>query len=496
MAALTLTCNGRLRRFLREQKLCPICDQFVFESDFIEVTEAGRRSISTDGTTVITVGIISSDSNLPLPDAMLVATYTTESSWAVGRAGLTEANEGDRGMQEAAGPGVPDGMRLKSLLALEAVKLSVLSTEWQQLKVELPNKLEYRLQLLVPEGLEKLVFNMWVALLNRLSDANPMEQKKVVSPPEDMVNAHENVILESKFAEVNEDGQTSSIRASLPVVSVLVVSTNPFLSMPDLMLVGLPTNGRQDREEPESRCRPWEDRSRYMGTELSRCLPFSEMKLSVYSEERQQLKVALSTGQVHYLRLLAAPHRREVLFDQWIQVVNKLNEVAPPEEEEEEEEEEEDKEKEEMTAEPHEEEEEVMALPLVKRKDSKEAELLSREEEEKREESPEKTTLEKKAEPPATKKEGVKVGGKAEPPGKSKVGTPIKEAAAASQEEAAQSQPAIVQARRELPKLPPEAKKGADKKKGSKKGSGERGGSFSQDKKKKATRLSVFKKKK
>uniref|UniRef100_A0A8C4TAW6 Uncharacterized protein n=1 Tax=Erpetoichthys calabaricus TaxID=27687 RepID=A0A8C4TAW6_ERPCA len=158
---------GQLRRHLLviscegQQKLCPICDQFVFESDFIEVTEAGKRSISTGGTTVITVGIISSDSSLPLPDAMLVATYTKESNWA-------------------------------SLLALEAVKLSVLSTEWQQLKVELPNKLEYRLQLLVPEGLEKLVFNMWVALLNRLSDANPLEQKKVVSPPEDMVNAHEN----------------------------------------------------------------------------------------------------------------------------------------------------------------------------------------------------------------------------------------------------------------------------------------------------------------
>ncbi|XP_051792180.1 uncharacterized protein LOC127530140 [Erpetoichthys calabaricus] len=456
MAALTLTCNGRLRRFLREQKLCPICDQFVFESDFIEVTEAGKRSISTGGTTVITVGIISSDSSLPLPDAMLVATYTKESNWAVGRGGITEADEGGRGRQEGAGPTVPDGMRLKSLLALEAVKLSVLSTEWQQLKVELPNKLEYRLQLLVPEGLEKLVFNMWVALLNRLSDANPLEQKKVVSPPEDMVNAHENVILESKFAEVNEDGQTSSIRASLPVVSVLVVSTNPFLSMPDLMLVGLPTNGRQDREESESQCHQWEDRSRYMGTELSRCLPFSEMKLSVYSEERQQLKVALSTGQVHYLRLLAAPHRRELLFGQWIQVVNKLNEVAPPEEEEEEEEEEEDKEKEEeeeeeeMAAEPREEEEEVMAVPPVIRRESKEMELLGREEEEQRE-----------------------------------------EAAAASQEEAAQSQPANVQARRELPQLPPDAKKGAGKK-----GFGERGGTSSQDKKKKTTRLSVFKKKK
>uniref|UniRef100_A0A8C4TID8 Golgi associated RAB2 interactor protein-like Rab2B-binding domain-containing protein n=1 Tax=Erpetoichthys calabaricus TaxID=27687 RepID=A0A8C4TID8_ERPCA len=121
-AAFKLTCNGLLRKFLRRQRLCPICDQFIFESSFVEFAESSQVSRLLDRRTVITVGITSSDPKL---------------------------------------------LQRHPLLALESVKLYVVSAEWQQLRVEVLNGPVYHLQLLAPEGLERLVFSMWVELLRR-----------------------------------------------------------------------------------------------------------------------------------------------------------------------------------------------------------------------------------------------------------------------------------------------------------------------------------------
>ncbi|KAG2460808.1 uncharacterized protein LOC120517924 [Polypterus senegalus] len=310
-AAFKLTCNGVLRRFLRRQRLCPICDQFIFESSFVEFAESSQVSRLLDRRTVITVGITSSDSSSPLPDTLLLGSYKLKELLQRHPAAWRQSP--------------PAGMRLNKLLALESVKLSVVSVEWQQLRVEVLNGPVYHLQLLAPEGLERLVFSMWVELVRRLCDGTPEGQKKAARPLEDTGPAQDNVILESKFAEVNEDGQTSSIYAGLAVVSVTIVSSE---TLPDLMFLGRPLQ-ETERETggwPEPRC------ASLHGRELTRCLPLKDLKLSVHSEERQLLKVELYTGLVHYLRLLAPPGRDEAVFEQWVQLVNRLKETTTGEE--------------------------------------------------------------------------------------------------------------------------------------------------------------------
>uniref|UniRef100_A0A8C4TB23 Golgi associated RAB2 interactor protein-like Rab2B-binding domain-containing protein n=1 Tax=Erpetoichthys calabaricus TaxID=27687 RepID=A0A8C4TB23_ERPCA len=190
-AAFKLTCNGLLRKFLRRQRLCPICDQFIFESSFVEFAESSQVSRLLDRRTVITVGITSSDPKLlqrhPAdgPAACIYAGLAVVSVTIVSSETLPDLMFLGRPLHETKG-------ETGGCLPLKDLKLSVHSEEMQLLKVELYTGLVHYLKLLAPPGRDEAVFKQWVQLVNRLkemttSEEGEMEEGVVTlaeSPPE------------------------------------------------------------------------------------------------------------------------------------------------------------------------------------------------------------------------------------------------------------------------------------------------------------------------
>uniref|UniRef100_A0A8C4XAN1 Golgi associated RAB2 interactor protein-like Rab2B-binding domain-containing protein n=1 Tax=Erpetoichthys calabaricus TaxID=27687 RepID=A0A8C4XAN1_ERPCA len=128
-----------------------------------------------------------------------------------------------------------------------------------------------------------------------------------------------NVILENNFVEVTRSGHFHS-QAGLSVVTLLVASTNPFLRMPDKLLVGRPVPRVLGAKE---------DGHLHRGL---RHLQSKYVKLTVHSEALRLLRLELRAGPVYYLRLLVAPGAAKDAFDLWVKLAVKLREMSPEEE--------------------------------------------------------------------------------------------------------------------------------------------------------------------
>ncbi|KAG2464744.1 uncharacterized protein LOC120520061 [Polypterus senegalus] len=348
ITALKLTTDGKFRRFLREQRLRPFCD-FIFESDFLEITETGQLSSILGGLQVVTVGIASSEPAFPLLNAMLIARAAVEKDEDDDDEEEEEEEEEDEWRRKKSYRRAAR-MELRRLIPLEAVSLSVLKEEQQQLRVELVTGRVYYLQLLAPTGLEKLVFDLWISFIKKLEVPKVADETlgeigrlAVRCSEDDQKTLHAfcgNVILENNFVEVTRSGHFHS-QAGLSVVTLLVASTNPFLRKPEKLLVGRPVprvlgakdDGHLHRglRHLQSKCSTAKGGWHHF-TEITRCLPLSDVKLTVHSEALRLLRLELRTGPVYYLRLLVAPGAAKDAFDLWVKLAIKLREMSPEEE--------------------------------------------------------------------------------------------------------------------------------------------------------------------
>ncbi|XP_039384416.1 protein FAM71C-like [Mauremys reevesii] len=136
-----------LQRYLREGEYPPFRSVAMFESNFIQITRRGKNVDIHNHPTEATIGIISTDNKLPLPNIMLIARPVP--------------------MQNGQ---VPSGCRteqlvLTRLLPLKFVRISVHDPDRQRIKLKLINGRSYYLQLYASPGEQELLFDRWLSLI-------------------------------------------------------------------------------------------------------------------------------------------------------------------------------------------------------------------------------------------------------------------------------------------------------------------------------------------
>ncbi|XP_054844495.1 Golgi-associated RAB2 interactor protein 1A-like [Eublepharis macularius] len=141
--------GGQLCQLLRSPDYNLFPNSAVFESDFVQVTKAGKCVDFTNMPTVVSMGVTSSDPCLPLPNVLLMARRKVLGKGFV--AGNGQSSE------------LPV-LDLSRLLPLRCVKLSVHHAAQRILCLQTVTRKVYYLQL--HQGYPKAVFGLW----SRLAD--------------------------------------------------------------------------------------------------------------------------------------------------------------------------------------------------------------------------------------------------------------------------------------------------------------------------------------
>uniref|UniRef100_A0A8C4TEN3 Golgi associated RAB2 interactor protein-like Rab2B-binding domain-containing protein n=1 Tax=Erpetoichthys calabaricus TaxID=27687 RepID=A0A8C4TEN3_ERPCA len=177
LASFNLTCQGKLWHIIKKENILPFCDSFIFESDFVEVTETGQVSSLSGGFQSITVGVTSSDPKLSGPDTLLLAKAVNRYKRA--------ASEGQGGQRHTNKIKVTQLELKRAFILIGEAGISVHNLERRELKVKLDTGQIFYLQLCVPVELEKVVFDQWIVLVNKLTSSKfPKETKQPQAPDE------------------------------------------------------------------------------------------------------------------------------------------------------------------------------------------------------------------------------------------------------------------------------------------------------------------------
>uniref|UniRef100_A0A8C3IED6 Golgi associated RAB2 interactor protein-like Rab2B-binding domain-containing protein n=1 Tax=Chrysemys picta bellii TaxID=8478 RepID=A0A8C3IED6_CHRPI len=147
---------------------------------FAQITRRGKNVAVHNHPTEATIGIISTDNKLPLPNIMLIARPVPMQSGQV--------PSGCRAEQLGKRPTAPSGLTLGfpcRLLPLKFVRISVHDPNRQRLKLKLINGRSYYLQLYASPGEQELLFDRWLSLIYLLSpsptEVGPIND--ITSPP-------------------------------------------------------------------------------------------------------------------------------------------------------------------------------------------------------------------------------------------------------------------------------------------------------------------------
>uniref|UniRef100_A0A8C3S7Z9 Golgi associated RAB2 interactor protein-like Rab2B-binding domain-containing protein n=1 Tax=Chelydra serpentina TaxID=8475 RepID=A0A8C3S7Z9_CHESE len=116
---------------------------------FAQITRKGKNVDVHNHPTEATIGIISTDNKLPLPNIMLIA-----------RPVPVRNGKGEN----TAPPGLTLGFPCR-LLPLKFVRISVHDPDRQRIKLKLINGRSYYLQLYASPGEQELLFDRWLSLI-------------------------------------------------------------------------------------------------------------------------------------------------------------------------------------------------------------------------------------------------------------------------------------------------------------------------------------------
>uniref|UniRef100_A0A8C4W141 Golgi associated RAB2 interactor protein-like Rab2B-binding domain-containing protein n=1 Tax=Gopherus evgoodei TaxID=1825980 RepID=A0A8C4W141_9SAUR len=125
---------------------------------FAQITRRGKNVDIHNHPTEATIGIISTDNKLPLPNVMLIARPVPMQNNQV------PSGYKMRGRHEEA----PSGLTLRfpcRLLPLKFVRISVHDPDRQRIKLKLINGHSYYLQLYASPGEQELLFDRWLSLI-------------------------------------------------------------------------------------------------------------------------------------------------------------------------------------------------------------------------------------------------------------------------------------------------------------------------------------------
>ncbi|CAM4530294.1 unnamed protein product [Caretta caretta] len=136
-----------LQRYLDEGEYPPFRSVAMFESNFIQITRKGKNVDVHNHPTEATIGIISTDNKLPLPNIMLIARPVPRQNGQVSAGCRTEQ------------------LVLTRLLPLKFVRISVHDPDRQRIKLKLINGRSYYLQLYASPGEQQLLFDRWLSLI-------------------------------------------------------------------------------------------------------------------------------------------------------------------------------------------------------------------------------------------------------------------------------------------------------------------------------------------
>ncbi|CAM5098571.1 unnamed protein product [Eretmochelys imbricata] len=136
-----------LQRYLDEGEYPPFRSVAMFESNFIQITRKGKNVDVHNHPTEATIGIISTDNKLPLPNIMLIARPVPRQNGQVSAGCRTEQ------------------LVLTRLLPLKFVRISVHDPDRQRIKLKLINGRSYYLQLYASLGEQQLLFDRWLSLI-------------------------------------------------------------------------------------------------------------------------------------------------------------------------------------------------------------------------------------------------------------------------------------------------------------------------------------------
>ncbi|XP_027699523.1 protein FAM71D [Vombatus ursinus] len=130
------------------------------------------------------------------------------------------------------------------------------------------------------------------------------------------------LIFESNFIQVNRRGQSMCLHKQANWVTVGICASRPNLNFPNVMLLAhLVSNSKMD-EEPtfDDFLSPTSE----VQLVLSRALPLEFVTICIHDAAKMCLKVKLVSGRAYYLRLCAPPHKQDVVFQQWTELISLL----------------------------------------------------------------------------------------------------------------------------------------------------------------------------
>ncbi|XP_072809135.1 Golgi-associated RAB2 interactor protein 6-like [Vicugna pacos] len=130
-------------------------------------------------------------------------------------------------------------------------------------------------------------------------------------------------VFESDFIQVSKRGEVIDVHNRVEMVTVGITFSSPNLTIPDVMLLARPVmscavNARHDKH---TRGRGFKSAD---SLELTRLLPLSFVKLSIYNYEKQQICLKIVTGRSFYLQLCTPSDTKEDLFAHWEDLVHIL----------------------------------------------------------------------------------------------------------------------------------------------------------------------------
>uniref|UniRef100_A0A8C8RJ69 Golgi associated RAB2 interactor protein-like Rab2B-binding domain-containing protein n=1 Tax=Pelusios castaneus TaxID=367368 RepID=A0A8C8RJ69_9SAUR len=141
-----------LQRYLGEGEYPLFQSVAMFESNFIQVNEGGKNVDIHNHLTEATIGIVSTNNKLPLPNIMLIA--------RPGPTPQAQVSSGSRAEQLGRSP-----LPLMELLPLKFVRISVHDPDRQRIKLKLVNGCSYYLQLYASPEEQEPLFERWLSLI-------------------------------------------------------------------------------------------------------------------------------------------------------------------------------------------------------------------------------------------------------------------------------------------------------------------------------------------
>nr|XP_025037291.1 protein FAM71C-like [Pelodiscus sinensis]XP_025037292.1 protein FAM71C-like [Pelodiscus sinensis] len=136
-----------LQRYLAKGEYPLFQSVAMFESNFIQITRGGRHVDVHNHPTEATIGIVSTDNKLPLPNIMLIARPVPTQNGQVSSGGRAEQ------------------LVLTRLLPLKFVRISVHDPDRQRIKLQLANGRSYYLQLYASPEEQEPLFDRWLSLI-------------------------------------------------------------------------------------------------------------------------------------------------------------------------------------------------------------------------------------------------------------------------------------------------------------------------------------------